>query len=163
MPLFRCAASTARQRPASRTRKLTLACAARSVPMAAGVRVHDVRDDGGSGAGVRDRAGRRARAAVDQALQHLHPLLRADRRQSRARDAGRRGNRRPLRRLRAQRLPPLLAAAGDLRRRALALWAQGVSWAGCASTKNLTLGCDELQAQMKGDLGYEDGENRVLL
>jgi hypothetical protein len=83
--------------------------------VAAGVRVHDVRDDGGGGAGVRGRAGRRARGAVDQALQHLHALLRAGRRQPRARDAGRRRHRRPLGRLRAQRLPPLLVV-GDLRR-----------------------------------------------
>jgi hypothetical protein len=83
--------------------------------VAAGVRVHDVRDDGGGGAGVRGRAGRRARAAVDQALQHLHALLRAGRRQPRARDAGRRRHRRPLGRLRAQRLPPL-RVVGDLRR-----------------------------------------------
>jgi hypothetical protein len=127
--------------------------------VAAGVRVRDVRDDGGGGAGVRGGAGRRARAAVDQALQHLHPLLRAGRRQPRARDAGRRRHRRPLRRLRAQRLPPLLllvarlaAAAGDLRR-ALDLSAQGVSWAGRASPENLTLGRHEaqVQAQMKDD------------
>jgi hypothetical protein len=82
----------------------------------AGVRVHDFRDDGGCGAGVHDRAGGRARGAVDQALQLLHPLLRADRRQPRARDARRRRHRRRIRGLRAQRLPPLpLVAAALLR------------------------------------------------
>ena len=70
------------------------------------MRVHGVGDDGGGAAGVLRGAAGRGGPAVEQALQHLHPLLRAGRRGDGLQPAGRRGDGRPLRLLRAGPLPP---------------------------------------------------------
>jgi hypothetical protein len=72
----------------------------------AGVRVHGVRDDGGGAAGVLRGAHRRGGPAVEQALQHLHPLLRAGRRGDGLQHARRRGYGHPRGLLRARTLPP---------------------------------------------------------
>jgi hypothetical protein len=74
----------------------------------AGMRVHGVRDDGGGAAGVLRGAARRRRPAVEQALQHLHPLLRAGGRRHGLQPAGRRRHGRPLRVLGSGPLPPPL-------------------------------------------------------
>ncbi|KAG2656408.1 hypothetical protein PVAP13_1KG079454 [Panicum virgatum] len=77
----------------------------RLFPPRQGMRVHGVRDDDGGAAGVLRGARRRGRPAVEQALQHLHPLLRAGRRGDGLQHARRGGHGRPRGLLRAPTLP----------------------------------------------------------
>ncbi|XP_062223922.1 uncharacterized protein LOC133922561 isoform X1 [Phragmites australis] len=84
----------------------------RLLPPRQGVRVHGVCDHGGGAAGVRGGADRRGGPAVEQALQHLHQLLRAGRRRHALQPARRRRHGRPLRLLGPRPLPPPLLLGG---------------------------------------------------
>lgn len=81
----------------------------------AGMRLRGVGVHGGGAAGVLRGAGGGGAPAVEQALQHLHPLLRAGRRRHGLRPRRRRRHGPPLRLLRAPPLPPLLAVAATAR------------------------------------------------